>query len=158
MSNGFSHGTIFGPNEPDPYSANSGSVLPANVYQRVVYKKPQRFIIYAHLGIDLEDRDPVPLCAASPITRWLHRRIGIAFNSKTRSLAAPRPRALPRRLCASTGARKATSEGQVERLGGQRREGGRGFASGMSAILPESHTHAERELSTGDRIVLGPFG
>ena len=51
----------------------SGSVLPANVYQRVVYKKPQRFIIYAHLGIDLEDRDPVPLCAASPITRWLHR-------------------------------------------------------------------------------------
>ena len=28
----------------------------------------------------------------------------------------------------------------------------------VSAILPESHTHAERELSTGDRIVLAPFG
>ena len=74
----------------------SGSVLPANVHQRVVDKKSQRFIIYAYLGIDLEDRDRVPLCAASPITRCLHRRIGIAFNSKTRSLAAPRPRALPR--------------------------------------------------------------
>jgi hypothetical protein len=108
----------------------SGSVLPANVHQRVVYKKPQRFIIYAHLGIDLEDRDPVPLCAASPITRWLHRRIGIAFNSKTRSLAAPRPRALPRRLCASTGARKATSEGQVERLGGNE---GRGAEASQAA-------------------------
>jgi hypothetical protein len=28
----------------------------------------------------------------------------------------------------------------------------------VSAILPESHTHAEKELSTGDRIVLAPFG
>ena len=28
----------------------------------------------------------------------------------------------------------------------------------VSAILPESHTDAERELSTGDRIVLAPFG
>jgi hypothetical protein len=28
----------------------------------------------------------------------------------------------------------------------------------MSAILPESHTHAERELSTGDRIILASFG
>jgi hypothetical protein len=45
----------------------SGSVLPANVHQRVVYKN--RFIVIqsivsdlgqhrAHLGIDLEDRDP----------------------------------------------------------------------------------------------------
>ena len=47
----------------------SGSVLPANVHQRVVYKKPQRFHYIlsivsdlgqhrAHLGIDLEDRNP----------------------------------------------------------------------------------------------------
>ena len=47
----------------------SGSVLPANVHQRVVYKKTATFDYIlsivsdlgqhrAHLGIDLEDRDP----------------------------------------------------------------------------------------------------
>jgi hypothetical protein len=45
----------------------SGSVLPANVHQRVVYKKTATFHYIlvsdlgqhrAHLGIDLEDRDP----------------------------------------------------------------------------------------------------
>jgi hypothetical protein len=47
----------------------SGSVVPANVHQRVVYKKTATFHYIlsivsdlgqhrAHLGIDLEDRDP----------------------------------------------------------------------------------------------------
>jgi hypothetical protein len=47
----------------------SGSVLPANVHQRVVYKKTATFHYIlsivsdlgqhrAHLGVDLEDRDP----------------------------------------------------------------------------------------------------
>jgi hypothetical protein len=53
--------------------------------------------------------------------------------------------------------RARNPEGQVERSGANEGRGQR-LRKRMSAILPESHTHAERELSRGDRIVLAPFG